>query len=232
VTADGYVFDEVLGGLFVDEREDSTRTLTAGGESFHLRGHHVQRAHTRTALRVGEPHTGAMIALVPRAEDLKRLPINGGEPKSELHLTLWFLGDAVDHSNDARETLITALSENHPGPVQGRAFGAAYWNPTGDDPCWVLNVGELPTEPDEDTTTTTGHWSLEQARVLTADALLHTQLSVPEQHAPWSPHICLAYAKDTSLVDEVSHRVGTVTFDTLRIAFGDEVTDIDLGAPE
>jgi hypothetical protein len=95
----------------------------------------------------------------------------------------------------------------------------------------VLNVGELPTESDEDTMTTTGHWSLEQARALTADALLGTQMSMPEQHTPWSPHICLAYVKDTSLIDEVSHRVGTVTFDTLRIAFGDEVTDIDLGNP-
>src|SRR5690349_17325017 len=36
----------------------------------------------------GEPHTGAMIALLPSEADMERLAVPGGEDDEELHITL------------------------------------------------------------------------------------------------------------------------------------------------
>ena len=39
--------------------------------------------------------TSGMVALVPSADDVDKLAVNGGEDPSELHLTLAYLGDDV-----------------------------------------------------------------------------------------------------------------------------------------
>ena len=43
-----------------------------------------------------------------------------------------------------------------------------------------------------------------------------------------SPHVTLAYTRDADLA-ELTDRVGPVTFDAVRLAFGDEVYDVPLG---
>jgi 2'-5' RNA ligase len=174
-------------------------------------------------------HTGAMIALVPSNADLARLAIDEdyAEPTEELHLTLYYLGDAADVDTATREGMINAVTSmiaNRNVPVvAGRAFGVAHWNPDGDDPAWVLNVGDAPNdEPDAE--------SLAQLRGTISEALADggVDFDMPEQHSPWQPHICLAYSADDRS-EELRRRLGDVIFDRVRLAFGGEVTDVPLG---
>lgn len=172
-----------------------------------------------------------MIALVPRELDLDRLALDGGEPRDELHLTLWFLGDAIELDADLRERLPTAIAsmiERRNLPVvHARAFGAAHWNPTSDDPAWVLNVGDVGSdarEPDGD--------ALAVVRETMREAWTDggVPLEPPPQHTPWQPHVCVAYSTDDLLV-ELESRLGDVTFDRVRVAFGGDVTDLPLAQP-
>src|SRR3990170_5482838 len=100
----------------------------------------------------GTSHNGAMIALVPTDDDLDRLAIDedAAESRDELHLTLYYLGDAVDVDDVTREQLVDTIKrtiENRQlSVVEARAFGVAHWNPDGDDPAWVLNVGDVSTD--------------------------------------------------------------------------------------
>lgn len=173
-------------------------------------------------------HTGAMIALVPSDDDLVRLKIDedGAEPASELHLTLYYLGDAADipaATQQAMRVAVTNMIERRDLPtVRARAFGVAHWNPASDDPAWVLNVGDVPTD-DRD-----GE-GLAVVREMISEALHDGGVifDMPPQHSPWQPHICLAYAAD-DWRPELEKRLGNVTFDRVRLAFGGEVTDVPL----
>jgi hypothetical protein len=41
-------------------------------------------------------HTSGMIALIPSETDLDRLALPDGEPREEIHMTMWYLGDVID----------------------------------------------------------------------------------------------------------------------------------------
>lgn len=172
-------------------------------------------------------HTGAMIALVPTDADLDRLVVEGGEPRDELHLTLYFLGSAAEIDADVREGMINAVTsmiERRDLPVvRARAFGVAHWNPTSDDPAWVLNVGDVSIDERDAE-------SLAVVRAMMNEALDDGGIlfTFPPQHTPWQPHVCLAYSRDDLMV-EGHRRLGDVTFDRVRLAFGGEVTDVPLG---
>lgn len=162
--------------------------------------------------------TGAMIALVPSEADLDRLTLPGGEPREQLHLTLLYLGNAVDTDPATQDATTFAVGEVVTlQPVVGATgFGAALWNPLGDDPAVVLNVGgevlESVRETILDTVGTV--WSVD----------------VPEQHCPWVPHVCLAYTSDESVVGDALARVGPITFDRVRVAWAGRTTDFPLYA--
>lgn len=178
-------------------------------------------------MATGTEHSGAMIALVPTDADLDRLALDGGEPRDELHLTLYYLGDAVNLDATQREGMInavTSLVERRDLPVvDARAFGVAHWNPTSDDPAWVLNVGDVPDDERDSE-------GLAVVREMMSEALADgdVPVTIPPQHTPWQPHICLAYSSD-DLMNEGHTRLGDVTFDRVRLAFGGEVTDVPLG---
>lgn len=172
-------------------------------------------------------HTGAMIALVPSDESLVRLAIDedGVEPLDELHLTLYYLGDAAAIDAATRQAMrvaITNVVERREVPAfRGNAFGVAHWNPASDDPAWVLNVGDVPADERDE--------SLAYARTLVDEALSDggVDLAMPPQHTPWQPHICIVYSAD-DWFDELQRLLGDVTFDRVRLAFGSEVTDVPL----
>lgn len=172
-------------------------------------------------------HTGAMIALVPSDADLDRLALADGEPRDELHLTLWFLGQAATYDASARAAFVDSIRElvdrREATTFAARAFGVAHWNPASDDPAWVLNVGDVAGSTDE---------TLSWYRSTVGDALVETGLKslVPDQHSPWQPHVCLAYSSD-DLLAKLETRLGDLTFDRVRVAFGDEVTDVELAQP-
>lgn len=183
-----------------------------------------------TADADGSHLMGAMIALVPTAADAARLALDGGEDVGELHLTLQFLGDTADDwSEDQRQELITGLTArlaSLSGPVRATAFGVNHWNP-GDSACWVWAVGDDPGAPD-------GAPTLQEVRNTAFDALedTHNHPDLPTQHTPWAAHVTGVYTGEGWPLQEMTARVGPLTFDRLRVAFGGEHTDIPIGPQE
>jgi 2'-5' RNA ligase len=161
-------------------------------------------------------HTGAMIALVPSMPDVARILVPDGEPAEQLHLTLWFLGDAVDYDETTRAAIVAAVQETADGQsaIQGEAFGVAAWNPLGDEPCLVLNVGG---------------GAIEKARHEIGEAVGDIWAAMlPEQHCPFSPHVTLSYGFDNTMIEAAMDTTGPIVFDRIRVAFGDSVTDVPL----
>lgn len=187
------------------------QTLTASSETL----------RTVSALAPDEAiHTQGMIALVPSEADLERLVLDGFEPIEQLHLTVVFLGDA-DAMDEAIRTIMrerVAAVAADLEPIEANAFAASMFNPTGDEPCWVLTVGG---EDLHDV-----HEAFEDVDEL------FSSWDLPEQHNPWIPHITLAYSDDPALVEEVVQRVGPVSFDRLRLSIGDDTEDFILGQEE
>lgn len=197
-------------------------------ESFHRRGHHIQGAHgRRVALASDGTHLdGAMIALMPTVADAKRLAFPGGESKDDLHCTLLFLGDdGAAWPDEARDTLEDRVRQLVAGlpPVKAKIFGVAHWNGDGDKPSWVWSVGDRPSDNLADST-------LGEARVVAATAVTMTPdlPEIPPQHSPWVAHICAAYSSDLTVVRALEKRLGPVTFDRIRLSFGDDDRDIPL----
>lgn len=171
----------------------------------------------------GTVHTGAMVALLPTDADVARLALDGGEAADQLHLTLFYLGDAADWNADARGQVISgmAYAARTLSPIAGRAFGTALWNPTSDEPAHVWNVGD-----DNDRSTSRLYDAKYEVQYALEDR--HGGPDLPQQHSPWQPHICAAYgdADHQAMAD----RLGPVTFDRLVVAFGGQWTVIPLTA--
>jgi hypothetical protein len=203
--------------------------------TLHRRGHHVQSAHGRRATLAtdGSHLQGAMIALMPAEADAKRLAIKGGEAATDLHCTLFFLGDdASAWSTVQREELVSNLrdwaTELEFTQVPAKVFGIAHWNAGGDSPSWVFSVGDAPVDLEGSEPFPT---ALHEVQYLASDALAYMHgntPAVPQQHTPWVAHICAAYTADLSLAKELEKRLGPVTFDRIRVSFGDDDTDIPL----
>lgn len=167
-----------------------------------------------------EVHTGAMVALIPSAEDAARLALEGGEDVSELHVTLMFLGEASDWDVNDRAAVLQA-ARNAVGwlaPVQARAFGVAHWNPQSDSPVWVYSIGD-----DRESS---------GPRLADVQHELRYQIEdighpLPEQHSPWAPHVTGIY-DPADFRNEMTTRLGPVNFDRVRVAFAGEYTDFPL----
>jgi 2'-5' RNA ligase len=178
---------------------------------------------TLTAAADGSHMQGAMIALMPTAEDAERLAIEGGEPADQLHLTLRYLGKGADFDEASRAAIVDSvrvLAEGMP-LITSKLFGAAHWNGNGDEPSWVWSVGDDPEHGQ----------SLEAAQGMAKEALLAAPIDVelPPPHTPWVAHICGAYSDELDLIIPMEERLGPVTFDRVRVAFAGDNTDIPLG---
>lgn len=199
-------------------------SATAASSGPYRKGNTVTVPDPVTAAASG-PHTGAMIALMPTARDAARLAIGGGEPPEELHLTLFYLGEGADWSEEQRQELIVNVrnyARNYlTGLIEGRAFGANHWNPGGDEPCWVWSVGDGRAAE---------FGGLQAARHVALAALdrMQDQPQLPDQHTPWQPHVAAIYSGDSSMLGELTDRVGPIVFDRIRLAFAGEHTDIPL----
>jgi 2'-5' RNA ligase len=166
-----------------------------------------------------EVHTGAMVALVPTAEHAARLAVDGGEPVEQPHLTLAYLGDAIDIDEATRRATITALAAamTGAGTVDADGFAISVFNPSSDerDTAIVLGVGGS---------------EVDDVQSLTVQTLAKVPgLVVPPQHLPYVAHLTLLYSDDLTLVAKLADRTGPIAFDRLRIAFGGVITDIPLG---
>lgn len=162
-------------------------------------------------------HTGAMVALIPTPDDATRLAVDDGEPAAELHVTLAYLGAAADWTTDTRAEvvgLVQAASADLPA-VAADGFALSLFNPgdaTDREPCVVLGLSGADITTVHDAVTTA----------------LASVAGIPEQHQPWHPHITLAYTADPAGLAALTDRVGPVSFDRIRVAFGGDHTDIPL----
>lgn len=173
-------------------------------------------------------HTGAMIALVPSAADAQRLAVDGGEDPDELHLTLLYLGEADMIPAEVRSDIITVVqrwADDLASTVVGDAFAVNMFNPLNmtagaKEPCVVLGVGGDQLA------------NLQEVLANSVNAVF-TRAGIPmhPQHRPWTAHITLVYTEDADLT-YFTDRTGPVTFDRIRVAFGDDVFDITLGTRE
>lgn len=209
--------------------KDSLRPGVFTSEAIH--GQTPTNARPVTAAADGSHLMGGMIALIPTPEDAARLAIEGGEDADELHLTLYFLGDdAGDWTEDQRRELaegVRARVQDLGGNITARAFGANHWNAGSDSPSWVWAVGSDRDAPDDAPT-------LVQAHALATDALedTHERPEIPRQHSPWVPHVCAIYTGETWPLEALEARLGPITFDRIRLAFGGDHIDIPLTEEE
>lgn len=192
---------------------------------------HNPRNTSLTAAARDDKRDGAMIALIPTQHDLERLALDSYEPPEDLHLTLFYLGNADDITPTQVNEIVTNLvqlfaNEYTDEPVRAKAFGVAHWNPESDYPAWVLNVGDEKPAEDGDTPRERTN-GLADVRHLVEHTLADLRIDYPPQHSPWQPHICIAYSKD-DLYGELASRLGPVTFDVLRVAWGEYDIDIRL----
>jgi 2'-5' RNA ligase len=188
---------------------EDARILPVYGEEFTS----VNAAETLAASAA--EHTGAMIALVPSQEDAARLAVQGYEPVEELHVTLAFLGEAAAWTPEARDALEVSVAELGIGVLDGSAWGQARFNPLG-EACSVYLV-EAP-----------GLVELHDAAIGAVEDTAGVP-SMPEQHPTYIPHLTVGYGMDPALVLD---GFGPVRFDRVRLAFGGDVRDIPLTAPD
>lgn len=167
-------------------------------------------------------HTGAMIALIPAEADAQRLAVKGGKPPEELHVTLCYLGEGGQWSTEERLRMAAsvALSVQDLGPVKGKAFSLAYFNPGDEDMETALVYG-------------IGGDGVQQVydRVKGAIDYAGEGGKIPAQHMPWVAHITASYVDDLSLLKKLVDRLGPVTFDRVRLAFAGDHYDIPLESP-
>jgi 2'-5' RNA ligase len=171
----------------------------------------------------GEAPTGAMVALIPSEADAARLALDGGDPAAALHLTLVFLGEGADWGVVDQESFVTTFGTwaGLTAPIAANAFAAALFNP-GPDQAFVLMVGEGKDQG-------SGHSPITQSH----DEVLAVfdGAQIPEQHSPWVAHVTLGYGESIDFA-EVVGRTGPITFDRIRVAFGESITDIPLSGGE
>ncbi|QYN17598.1 2'-5' RNA ligase family protein [Amycolatopsis sp. DSM 110486] len=158
---------------------------------------------------------GAMVALVPSEQDAARLAVDGGIPADELHVTLAFLGDGADWSDEERQAVAQIVQQiaSQAQPVDANAWAPSAFNPTGDSPCVTYLIGD-------------NSGGLVDLHDAVMDALAGANMALPEQHSPWIPHVTAAYdSSDTSALDQT----GPMTLDRLRVSFTSDTADYPLG---
>lgn len=160
-------------------------------------------------------HTGAMVAVLPSLDDQQRLALDGGEAAEDLHVTLCYLGPATSFDLGMQSQLIQAITNAvatwYTCTVD--AFGAAVWNPDGNEPCVVLQLGGD---------------GLEELHECVYAALEPWEYWIPEQHEPWSPHVALEYTDQLTSLSQALTKVGPIMLDRVRIAFAGQNVDLQL----
>lgn len=211
------------GGQTITASAISWRSVELGDDCAACRtGNPLPREQFVTEGEAPAVHRGGMIALVPA--DPHALAVDGGDPVDELHLTLAYLGDDIsgwtDEQRESVHNLGRSLAEVG-NPMEARVFAHASFNPDGGpdgdkDPCAVYLIGD--------------GYTLAAERELLIGRLREYlgEVTTPEQHSPFVPHVTAGYGVDVSALQFT----GPVTFDRVRVALGGDVTDYPFGGGE
>lgn len=177
-----------------------------------------QEADVETVTAAAQVHTGAMIAFRMSEADAERLAVHSFEPADQLHCTVAYLGEASSIDQASRAAILELASEiaGMHQPITTETFSYNVFNPhTDGDTAVVLGVRG-------------GDSGLVETRDMLASALGNV-FEAPAQHTPWVPHVTIAYTDDMGILQAMPMRLGPITFDRIRVAFGGEVTDFPLG---
>lgn len=200
--------------------------------------------------------TSGMVALVPQNPQILVAP--GGDPADQLHMTLAYLGDSVDEwepeqvaavhrvaleltdraaqvaaedaaaleRGDDPQTSSDVRGYKGPGqkgPLTAEVFAHAVFNPNGGPDGQEPATVYLVQGPGD-------YGDIAELQSATCYQLRDTlgTATFPDQHAQWVAHITAGYNLPA---DQLTY-TGPITFDRLRVAIGNAVTDYPLGGGE
>lgn len=164
-------------------------------------------------------HTGAMIAFRMTEPDARCLEVQGYEDADELHTTILYLGEAANFDADDREAILEMVAgvAGEYGPITTNTFAVDVFNPHTDERDTAVVLGVEGNDS-----------GLVEAKEFIEDVIT-AQFNIATQHKPWVPHVTLAYADDWMLAMSLTDRLGPITYDRIRVAFGGDVYDLPLG---
>jgi len=151
---------------------------------------------------MADDHTGSIIGYLPA--DPEDLTVEGGEPATELHVTMLFLTDDHTTIGEAQRAAIqTVMDGMASGPIEATVSGV---QPLGsDDPQATVLMLDSP--------------ELQQARVDLKAALTDAGVSLPEDTYPeFLPHITVGYGTNPLLSE--GHIGETITLDRMAAFYG------------
>lgn len=155
---------------------------------------------------------GCMIALYPPADLAEELAVDGGLPPEELHVTVAYLGDAVDANPDVLAEVITELAARE--PLAGTLSGLARFT-GGEKDVLVALVDSA---------------ALEDLRRDTLDVLASRGIGVPRDHG-YCAHLPLSYLDPDDPSPLARMEPAGVDFTALSAVHGTDRTDIPLEHP-
>lgn len=165
-----------------------------------------------------EIQTGGMIALIP--DNPQAFTVPGGDPASNIHVTLCFLGDVagLDDATTAELVRRVQIMAADNAPLEMRVQGVGIWNRDGGD------------TGDRQPSTNTLLQPTDQAMGYQdyANAIGREVLGegrYPEQFRPWAPHICAGYDLDPA---NLPTHDGMVRFSKIRLALAGKDQDFVL----
>lgn len=182
----------------------------------------LELAEESVITAAAEVHTGAMIALIPSEADAQRMVLTDAyaEPADQLHVTLLYLGEAVEWGDENRRLLTDVVAEiaSRYVAVQTETFSVNVFNPNDDEFDTAIVLGVRGSD-----------LLIALHKVITTNVADIFDDEVPEQHNPWVPHITLAYTDEVAeVLPEALEKLGPVTFDRIRVVFAGEATDYPL----
>lgn len=162
------------------------------------------------------PRTGAMVAMWVPLEEAERLAVPGGEAAAEMHVTLAYLGKAVDVDGDAVLEAVRAAAVRQKEPLVASVTGVARFT-AGDDGVPEVLLVNTP--------------GLGALRARLVEELAVRGVEVPTRF-DFMPHATLRYlAEDDEALDFPPPNPPDVEWDVteLVVALGDERTRVSLG---
>ena len=173
---------------------------------------------------VVEQHTGMMLAFLLDPATAQQLAIPGGEPPSDLHVTLAYLGDMEDDEPTdgtlrpdtspfkIREAITSIASEAK--PLAGVVGGVGRFFPAETDTTPVIALVDVP--------------GLAEFRTKLVQAVGAANYTVVDNHG-YTPHITLAYVDAEAPMPVKSVPPLPLVFDTVCLAVGEERYSFRLG---
>ena len=154
---------------------------------------------------------GGMVAFRLRTSDAQKIAIPGGEPVEDLHITMLYMGEDVGAGPPPAEIYDACdyVAQNFP-VFFPRIFARAEFNPDTEDVCGVYLVSDST--------------QLDEMRDMLLVELNGTTLEVPEQHAPYIPHVTMGYGLDIDYLNFV----GEICIDRISLNWASNLFEFPL----